>query len=118
MVEPVDVTTAEHYMWGGVSDGWRLLDTPGLSVIEERVPAGAGEEWHVHDTARQFFYILEGSAELRTPDGVVGLAARQGVEISPGVAHRFVNPGTTETRFLVISGPSTRGDRRPVEPGR
>src|SRR5690606_1322514 len=60
MGESVDATNAEHYGWGEVSDGWRLLDRPGLSVIEERVPAGAGEEWHVHDAATQFFYVLEG----------------------------------------------------------
>lgn len=42
MRKSVDTTNVEHYIWGGVSDGWRLFDTPGLSVIEERVPAGAG----------------------------------------------------------------------------
>lgn len=115
MPEPVDVNTADHYVWGDVSDGWRLLDSPGLSVIEERVPAGAGEEWHVHDTATQFFYVLEGAAQMQTAAGAVDLAARQGVEIMPGLAHRFFNPGETETRFLVISTPNSRGDRRPAD---
>ncbi|WP_431070698.1 cupin domain-containing protein [Microbacterium phyllosphaerae] len=115
MPEPVDVTNADHYVWGEVSDGWRLLDSPGLSVIEERVPAGAGEEWHVHDTATQFFYVLEGTAQMQTADGNVDLEARQGVEVPPGLAHRFFNPGAAETRFLVISTPNTRGDRRPVD---
>lgn len=114
MPEPVDVTNAEHYVWGEVSDGWRLLDNPGFSVIEERVPAGAGEEWHVHDAATQFFYVLEGTAQMQTAKGAVDLAARQGVEIPPGLAHRFFNAGNAETRFLVISTPNTRGDRRPV----
>lgn len=66
MPESVDVTNADHYVWGEVSEGWRLLDSPGLSVIEERVPAGAGEEWHVHDAATQFFYVLEGTAQMQT----------------------------------------------------
>ncbi|MFJ4017326.1 cupin domain-containing protein [Microbacterium sp. NPDC090014] len=114
MPEAVDVTNADHYVWGEVSDGWRLLDSPGLSVIEERVPAGAGEEWHVHDTATQFFYVLEGTAQMQTAEGAVDLEARQGVEVRPGLAHRFFNPGAAETRFLVISTPNTRGDRRPV----
>ena len=115
MPEPVDVTTADHYVWGQVSDGWRLLDSPGLSVIEERVPAGAGEEWPVHDTATQFFYVLEGLAQMRTVEGVVELGSREGIEIPTGLAHRFFNPGPAETRFLVISSPNTRGDRRAVD---
>lgn len=116
MPEPVDVTNSGHYFWGEVSDGWRLLDRSGLSVIEERVPAGAGEEWHVHDTATQFFYVLEGTPQMQTAEGAVELAPRKGVEIAPGLAHRFFNPGATETRFLVISAPNSRGDRRAVTP--
>jgi mannose-6-phosphate isomerase-like protein (cupin superfamily) len=115
MRDPVDVTNAEHYEWGGVCDGWRLLDRPGLSIIEERVPAGAGEEWHVHDSATQFFYILEGVAEMHTASGVAHLTRAQGIEVPPGLAHRFANPGDTDTRFLVISAPNTRGDRRRVD---
>jgi len=115
MREPVDTTNADHYVWGEDSDGWRLVDSPRLSVIEERVPPGAGEQWHVHDAATQFFYVIEGAAQMQTAEGVVDLGTRQGVEIRPGLAHRFSNPGTEETRFLVISTPNTRGDRRTVD---
>lgn len=116
MTHAVGIADAPHYVWGEVSDGWRLLDRPGLSVIEERVPAGAGEEWHVHDVAAQFFYVLDGAAQLQTAEGVVDVPARHGVEIPAGLAHRFFNPGQDEVRFLVISAPTTRGDRRPVDP--
>jgi mannose-6-phosphate isomerase-like protein (cupin superfamily) len=115
MVSAVDISNTEHYVWGGVSDGWRLLDRPGLSVIEERVPAGAGEGWHVHDTATQFFYLLDGTAQLQTDDGTVELEPNQGIEVPAGLAHRFFNPGATDTRFLVISTPNTRGDRRQID---
>jgi len=114
-VGPVDITSAEHYVWGDVSDGWRLLDRPGLSVIEERVPSGAGEHWHVHDSATQFFYLLDGAAQMQTADGAVDLKPRQGVVVIAGLAHRFFNPGATDARFLVISTPNTRGDRRPAD---
>ena len=99
MPEPVDVATADHYVWG-VSDGWRLLDGPGLSVIEERVPAGAGEEWHVHETATQFFYVLEGTAQMQTVEGVVDLGARQGVEIPAGLPRSSVSRGRNLTDRL------------------
>lgn len=106
---------AEHYVWGGVSDGWRLLDDETLSVIEERVPAGAGEQWHVHDTATQFFYVLEGRAEMQTEAGSRHLRAGEGTRVPAGLAHRFFNPGSADVRFLVVSAPSTRSDRRAVE---
>lgn len=111
----VSRAVAEHYVWGGVSDGWRLLDEGGLSIIEERVPAGQGEEWHVHEVARQFFYVLEGRAEMQTQTGTVNLGAGEGVRVEPGLAHRFFNPSDRDVRFLVVSAPNTRGDRHPVE---
>ncbi|KIF02451.1 cupin, partial [Streptomyces sp. RSD-27] len=79
----VSRATAQHYVWGDVSDGWRLLDEAGLSVIEERVPAGEGEEWHVHDVARQFFYVLEGRAEMQMEAVTVPLVAGEGVHVEP-----------------------------------
>ncbi|MDQ1128138.1 cupin domain-containing protein [Microbacterium sp. SORGH_AS_0888] len=115
VVTAVSRAVAEHYVWGEVSDGWRLLDEGGLSVIEERVPAGEGEEWHVHDVARQFFYVLDGRAEMQTQTGTVPLVAGEGVQVEPGRAHRFFNPSDSDVRFLVVSAPSTRGDRRSVE---
>ena len=113
--EVVNRGNAEHYVWGEVSDGWRLLDDEGLSVIEERVPSGAGEEWHVHDTADQFFYVLEGKAEMQTEAGSRQLAAGGGLHVQAGLAHRFFNPGSGDVRFLVVSAPNTRADRRAVE---
>ena len=115
MNEPTDITRAEHYTWGDRADGWRLVDSLGLSVIEERVPAGTGEEWHLHDSATQFFYVLEGEAQVQTAEGVVTLLPRQGVEIAAGRPHKLFNPGATENWFLVVSAPSTRGDRRRVD---
>lgn len=114
-LESVSRRSAAHYIWGEVSEGWRLVDGPDLSVIEERVPAGAGEQWHVHDTARQFFYVLEGRARLHTANGVIDFSVGEGVEVPAGVPHRFANPGPADVRFLVVSAPSTRGDRRAVD---
>ncbi|WP_188710636.1 cupin domain-containing protein [Microbacterium faecale] len=105
---------AEHYVWGAVCDGWRLVDRGDLSVIEERVPPHGAEEWHVHERARQFFYVLEGHAVMQTSQGDVALEPRTGVEIEPGLAHRFTNAGPEDVRFLVISAPSTRSDRVPA----
>ncbi len=116
MTDSVNRSNAEHYVWGEVGDGWRLVNEETLSVIEEVVPAGAGETWHLHRVARQFFYILEGNAVMCTDDGHVELAANDGVTILPGTIHRFTNQSTAPVRFLVISTPTTQGDRYPAEP--
>ena len=50
---------AEHYIWGEVCEGWQLIKRDDMSVLQERVPAGAAEVMHYHNSARQFFYILK-----------------------------------------------------------
>jgi mannose-6-phosphate isomerase-like protein (cupin superfamily) len=110
-------TSAPHYVWGGVCDGWRLLTTPDLSVIEERMPPGSTEVEHLHRRARQFFYVLEGELSLALPHGVETLRGGEGLEIAPGTSHRAFNPGPGPCRFLVVSNPPTTGDRLENPPG-
>ncbi len=115
--EPVDTANSPHYQWGGVSEGWRLLDLADMSVIQEKVPPGAGETTHVHARARQFFYILRGRAVIELPSGPVALSAGQGVHVEPGVPHRFANDSPDDVEFLVVSTPTTRGDRTDLPAG-
>lgn len=56
--------TGKHYIWGGNCDGWHLVASPNLSVIQERVPSGSSEVRHLHNRAEQFFYVLNGIASL------------------------------------------------------
>jgi len=107
----VDRSSAERYEWGGVSEGWRFLNSPDLSVIQERVPAGAGEVRHRHLKAHQFFFVLSGTATIEFEDGDVVFGAGQGVEVAPGLRHRFVNRSDHDVEFLTISAPTTKGDR-------
>ena len=113
-MQVVDRRNAEHYRWGQVCDGWHLLRQGDLSVIQERVPPGRGEVRHVHARARQFFYVLAGKATLEFDDHSVEFAAGQGVHVPPGTRHRFANHGGEDVVFLVISAPSTAGDRTDV----
>jgi len=107
----ISIDTAEHYVWGDVCDGWHLVKRDEMSVIQERVPAGEAEVIHYHNTARQFFYILEGEATMVFEDGEVVLHAGEGIQIAPQVRHQFKNRSDSDVQFLVISVPSTRGDR-------
>jgi mannose-6-phosphate isomerase-like protein (cupin superfamily) len=98
-------------VWGDGCDGWHLLQEPGVSVIQERVPAGKSEVLHYHHGSLQFFFILEGEGTLVFQDRNVTLRKGEGLEISPGVPHRFCNRSTADVRFLVISTPPSHGDR-------
>jgi len=110
-IQVSDTSNAEHYTWGDGCDGWHLLKHADLSVIQERVPAGSGEIKHFHSRARQFFFILKGVATLEFGDSSVTFEAGQGVHVQPGTPHRFANASNEEVLFLVISSPSTAGDR-------
>jgi mannose-6-phosphate isomerase-like protein (cupin superfamily) len=107
----ISIENAEHYIWGEICDGWPLLKRDDMSIIQERVPAGGAEVMHYHNTARQFFYVLDGQATMVFEDREVVLTKGQGLEIPPQVKHQFQNQSEAEVHFLVISVPTTRGDR-------
>ena len=108
---PVSRDSGRHYVWGNGCDGWHLLEGDDLSVIEERVPPGASETPHRHLRARQFFYVLSGTATLEL-DGIAHrLDAGHGLHVPPGAAHRLRNDDVVDLRFLVISAPRSHGDR-------
>ena len=103
--------TAEHYQWGRVCDGWRLLARADLSVIQERIPPNAGEIPHYHQHARQLFYVLTGELQIQIGEQMFRLAPGDSIEVAPGNPHRVCNEGTADATFLVISAPTTQGDR-------
>lgn len=109
-----DQVSAEHYTWGGSCDGWHLLKHADLTVIQERVPPGAGEIKHFHSLAHQYFFVLSGVATLEFADASVSFCAGQGVHVAPDTHHRFRNLSDQDVVFLVVSSPSMIGDRTNV----
>lgn len=107
----VSIENAEHYIWGEICDGWHLLKSNDMSVIQERIPAGGMEVMHYHQQARQFFYILDGQGTMAFEDQIIVLKKGQGIEIAPRVKHQFQNRSDADVHFLVLSVPPTRGDR-------
>jgi mannose-6-phosphate isomerase-like protein (cupin superfamily) len=108
---PISKETAEHYTWGERCDGWHLLKSPQLSVIQERMPPGTAEVRHFHRHAQQFFYILSGEAVMEVDGRPVDLTAGQGIWIPAGAAHQMRNESADEVHFLVVSHPPSHGDR-------
>ena len=111
---PVSRHTADHYTWGDGCDGWHLVRSPALSVIQERMPPGTAESRHRHANARQFFFVLAGELTIERDGAVLVLRAGEGLEIAPGEAHQVLNEAGDDAEFLVISQPPSHGDRELV----
>ena len=103
--------SAPHYSWGEGCDGWHLVKSEGLSVIEERMPPGTSERRHLHRRARQFFYVLAGELTMEVEGMEHRLLANHGIEIAPEQVHQAFNRGVNDVRFLVTSQPPSHGDR-------
>lgn len=110
-MKPVSTNNATHYTWGNHCDGWYLVRTPELHVIEEKMPPGTSETRHLHTRARQFFYVLEGELTMETAQEIFVLRSGEGLEIAPGEIHQAKNRSAGPTRFLVTSQPPSQGDR-------
>jgi mannose-6-phosphate isomerase-like protein (cupin superfamily) len=114
-IQIVRAESAEHYKWGGPHgtdcDGWHLVKTPELSIIEELMPAGTQEVRHLHVRARQFFFVLQGELTLAIETEQVVLHAGEGIEIPPGQRHQALNQSAGPVRMIVTSQPPSHGDR-------
>jgi mannose-6-phosphate isomerase-like protein (cupin superfamily) len=107
----ISAKNAEHYTWGENCDGWHLVKTPDLSVIEERMPAGTFETRHSHTRARQFFYVLDGELTMEIEHHSFVLKKGEGIEVSPGQQHQAFNKSPDPLRIVVTSQPPSHGDR-------
>lgn len=114
MAKTINKDNAEHYIWGESCDGWHLLKSSGLSVIQERVPPGRGEVLHFHQHAHQFFFILSGIATFEYDGELFKIGPHQGCSVPPGVPHQLGNKENMNLDFIVISSPPSHGDR--IEP--
>jgi quercetin dioxygenase-like cupin family protein len=92
------------------------LEREDLSVIQERIPPGTGEKRHYHTRARQLFYVLSGELRITASDRTHDLVAGDSLEVAPGDPHQVQNVGTQDASFLVVSAPTTSGDRTDLEP--
>ena len=115
-MHPVSTSTKKAYQWGDGGFGWPLVETEGLLVIEETLAPGCGEKHHYHNQAAQCFYMLAGRAVMQFADGeTVEIDTGMALHIRPETRHSIANQTGEEIRFLVISAPSSRGDRHEGE---
>ena len=58
-----------------------------------------------------FFYVLEGNLTMELEGEKHEIKTKQGLEIPPGAKHQARNDSQSPVEFIVISHPTTRGDR-------
>ncbi|MEL6998646.1 MAG: cupin domain-containing protein [Pseudomonadota bacterium] len=75
------------------------------------MPPGTREAWHHHAQARQVFFVLSGELTMESDGSVVCLHAHEAIAVDPGKTHQARNDSSEPVQFLVISAPSTSGDR-------
>jgi mannose-6-phosphate isomerase-like protein (cupin superfamily)/N-acetylglutamate synthase-like GNAT family acetyltransferase len=105
------IQNSEHYNWGQNCDGWHLLQSDNLSVIEERMPPGISEILHYHNKTQQLFYILEGIATFEINGQVFIVNANESIHVLNKTLHKISNLSKNDLRFLAISQPKSHGDR-------
>ncbi len=102
---------SEHYNWGNNCSRWHLVKSESLSVIEELMPPKTQEKKHYHNNSQQFFRILNGKATFEIENEIIEVECGKGIHIPPKVKHRIRNDQSENLEFIVISEPTTRGDR-------
>jgi mannose-6-phosphate isomerase-like protein (cupin superfamily) len=105
------INNAAHYNWGENCDGWHLLQSNTLSVIQEKMPPGTSEQLHFHENAQQLFYILNGTATFTIEGKIIIVNSNESIHIEKRTKHKIANNHNTDLHFLVISEPKSHGDR-------
>lgn len=111
----ISKNNAEHYIWGSICDGWHLVKTDELSIIHEKMPSKTSEVKHFHQKAKQFFFVLSGQATIEINEEVILLNQHEGIEVLPKIHHQMMNNTDCDIEFIVVSSPTSKGDRILVE---
>jgi len=102
---------SEFYNWGNKCSGWHLVKGQNLSVIKEIMPPETKEQKHFHKFAKQFFYILNGTAKFDIDGLDFIVTAGAGIVIEAFAKHQIKNNTKENLEFIVISQPTSKNDR-------
>ena len=109
---PISTLNTEHYLWGDACDGWRLLKHDDISVIQERVPSNCAEVMHYHRTQRgNSFSSLKAKGLWFLKIMKLNCKKGMGWKFRRVSVTSFAISRKAMFTFLVVSVPTTRGDR-------
>jgi quercetin dioxygenase-like cupin family protein len=72
-----------------------------LVLLENLTAPGGGPPPHVHTREDEFFYVLDGTFEIRIGDDVHALGPGGFAFVPRGAVHNFRNTADTQSRILV-----------------
>jgi quercetin dioxygenase-like cupin family protein len=75
------------------------------SMFELLVQPGFDVGAHYHTKMEEFFYVLEGEAELTSGDRKIRGGPGTFVFAPPGTSHSYGNPGAIPARLLLVTSP-------------
>jgi quercetin dioxygenase-like cupin family protein len=78
----------------------------GLVLLENLTSPGGGPPPHIHTREAEYFYVLDGSFEIRVGEEVHILGPGGFAYVPPGTVHNFRNTADTPSRILVAFTPS------------
>ena len=84
-------------------------------------PAGVGHfrpaSYGHFNPARVVYYVrrFQGSAVFELDNTTMHIGEREGIHIGSQVIHQIRNEGSTNLEFIVISEPTSKGDRVIIE---
>ncbi len=78
----------------------------GLMLLENLTAPGGGPPPHVHGGEDEFFYVLDGSFEIRIGDELHSVGPGGFAYVPRGTVHNFRNTAETASRILVGFTPS------------
>src|ERR687896_2363231 len=72
-----------------------------LVLLENLTAPGGGPPPHVHTREDEFFFVLDGTFEIRIGEDLLSLAAGGFAYVPRGTVHNFRNTAETPSRILV-----------------
>lgn len=105
------IKNSEQYQWGQNCEGWHLLKSDDLSVIQECMPKDTAEVLHYHRKAQQVFYILSGEATFEINGETQTVSANESIHVPSNTLHKISNRQEEYLSFLLVSQPKAQGDR-------
>lgn len=61
--------------------------------------------YHYHENQREFFYVVDGRAQLEAPDGAFTAATDEVVLFDEGVTHLLHNPFAEAVKLIAVGDP-------------
>lgn len=73
------------------------------SLAEASLPAGAGTDRHYHKASEEFYFMLEGEAQMEIDGETCSVGPGDGILIPPGAWHQII--AKSRARFLCCCAP-------------